>query len=320
MSTPQRASLRVVPIVRPQSAPDRQHAAATASPAVMPRVRTWEGQCAAPRERAGEVVIVAEHGLVVMAVNDRTGGRVIARKVPAIVSGIGEEVLAIDMLIEQLARIAPAADAVVDLFAVNPHLRTRLAPACTSGQLVNHDGIPAQMHDLHRRAMEEIARHPLEVATDASRSRHRREAGLAAVVETGQWVTQLSSASNINSAEISAIGLAVRRFVGARPLRIRSDSRVAVAAVKKALETGCPTARTSEDTRELRYLLIASEGHRVDVAWVRGHDEDPLNLAADRLAVLARRTSETPASNHHVARRIVTEELTAPPAELSRAA
>ena len=39
---------------------------------------------------------------------------------PAIVSGIGEEMLAIDMLIEQLAKIAPAADEVVDLFVVGP--------------------------------------------------------------------------------------------------------------------------------------------------------------------------------------------------------
>nr|NLI49199.1 hypothetical protein [Propionibacterium sp.] len=124
---------------------------------------------------------------------------------------------------------------------------------------------------------------PLTVATDASRGRVPG-LGLACIAEDGRHAVAYRAASeSIHAGELRALRLALDTFPGVR-LRLLTDSRLAVAWIAD------PAAAP---TRALRALAtpIAAEvrRRRCEVTWVRGHAGHPLNEAADRLAVAARR-------------------------------
>lgn len=124
---------------------------------------------------------------------------------------------------------------------------------------------------------------PLTVATDASRGRIPG-LGLACIAEDGRHAVAYRAASeSIHAGELRALQLALETFPGGQ-LRLLTDSRLAVAWIADP---------ATASTRALRAVAtsIAAEvrRRRCEVTWVRGHAGHPLNEAADRLAVAARR-------------------------------
>lgn len=128
---------------------------------------------------------------------------------------------------------------------------------------------------------------PRAVATDASVRLQRRGAGIACVDIDGRRAFEyLPDVSDVVVAELAAIELALRTFRGA--LDIRSDSMAAVQLLALGAERR-PTRRKISD--RLRRIDHLRADRNITVEWVRGHNGDPLNECADRLARHARRST-----------------------------
>ncbi|XKH58600.1 hypothetical protein LG293_16240 (plasmid) [Citricoccus nitrophenolicus] len=151
----------------------------------------------------------------------------------------------------------------------------------------------------------------LVLTTDAS-MRHRGDVtGLGWVLDyspegnTGEVPDPLAGISveaasrqyGISWAEVQAIGRGIRTAVNKHPmlaegvgsLTIRTDSKVAIHKLKSHLQ-GQSQGRAWD---ELCAHMLAPLGQaRVSFQWVRGHNGDPANEAADRLAMMARRNHE----------------------------
>lgn len=125
----------------------------------------------------------------------------------------------------------------------------------------------------------------LMVATDASVGLGRGSAGLACVDEHGRQFTQRLRSRNVLYCELRAIKLALDHFAG--PLRILTDSQASVGLITNAAHRAQP--RTQAVVDQIRALVAERD---VSVEWMRGHDGHPLNEAADRLAMAARRARE----------------------------
>ncbi len=136
----------------------------------------------------------------------------------------------------------------------------------------------------------------LLVATDASVGLGRASAGLACVDETGRQCTWQLRSRDVLYCELRAIQLAVEHFSG--PLQILTDSRSAVSLITNPEHRSRP--RVQALTERIRQHMA---GRDVSIEWVRGHDGHPLNEAADRLAMAARRAREL-SMPAHVARQI----------------
>lgn len=144
----------------------------------------------------------------------------------------------------------------------------------------------------------------LSVATDASAGRYRGM-GLAAVSREGQWAQSYVDADiDIAMGEIMAIDLAVQTFPG--KLVILTDSKPAISVIKATnrLYPGLGGA--------LCRIRTAINEQRIQLKWVKGHSGNPLNEAADRLAVAARRgvqLGQDQQISDAIAERIVAEVL-----------
>lgn len=138
----------------------------------------------------------------------------------------------------------------------------------------------------------------LQVATDASMRQHKRGAGLGVLTEHGEAIIELlPQARTIAQGELAAIALALRT-VKRDNLTILCDSRWAVGVVRRLLQATDRTAQSKVAARldslsQSIAFTIADRlrGRTVDISWVKGHADNQLNLGADRLAVLARRTA-----------------------------
>ena len=140
------------------------------------------------------------------------------------------------------------------------------------------------------------------VGTDASRGRN------AARGVSWGWASEngfgdagcTTKVRSINAAEIVAIARALEAIDWPTCVHFLSDSRAAVAAVRGLLNGHDAVSlgdRFPVDERaSVVSALIAIHGRvregRVTVEWVRGHNGNRLNEAADRLAVLARRLND----------------------------
>jgi ribonuclease HI len=151
----------------------------------------------------------------------------------------------------------------------------------------------------------------LVLTTDAS-LRHRGEVSgtgwvldYGAAADTGEvpdplaglHVETASRQYGISWAEVQAIGRGIRAAVTKHPqlaegvgsLTVRTDSQVAIHKVKAHLR-GEEQGRSWD---ELCAQVVAPLGRaKVSFQWVRGHNGDPANEAADRLAMMARRNHE----------------------------
>jgi ribonuclease HI len=142
------------------------------------------------------------------------------------------------------------------------------------------------------------------VATDASVGRQRPMAGCAWVREDLAAATQAwACGGDVLAAEMHAIAMALtahRRAVV--PVTVLSDCSAAVGLTRRAL-AGDICGATERVRREQRRIAATTMSGPVQVRWVRGHAEHPLNRMADRLAVLTRRDHEAGvAAADHTAR------------------
>jgi len=165
----------------------------------------------------------------------------------------------------------------------------------------------------------QVAAPLFRVATDASMRKHRSGAGLGVLAQDGQAVMDLlPQARTIAQGELAAIALAMRT-VERDNIALASDSRWAVGITRRLLqardlrEESLVTSRldgvaqqAALDIAELRH------GRTVQVEWVKGHADDELNLGADRLAVLARRSADASCAHstvREIATRIVSDHV-----------
>ncbi|WP_181032336.1 ribonuclease HI [Arthrobacter sp. ZGTC212] len=141
------------------------------------------------------------------------------------------------------------------------------------------------------------------ITTDSSRGKRSAWLGHGWVLDFGSdsrliLGQKVSEGTNILEGELRSIryGLQAARgayaasLQGSSDLTIRSDSQL---ALRMLTEPGFEPPSSNRFCREevsriLHYTRFAT----VTFSWVRGHDGDPHNTAADRLAVLARRTRE----------------------------
>jgi ribonuclease HI len=146
----------------------------------------------------------------------------------------------------------------------------------------------------------------LSVATDGSASRGR--VGWGWLASDGQHdlgskkpaKEECDRRGHVVLAELRAISEAIAALPG-RPLKIRSDSKVAIGLVREWMQgsdrlPGWYAAAHYSATRRggLPWMQqqVRKEAHRIDICWVRGHAGDALNEGADSLAKLARRAPE----------------------------
>ncbi|MGV9747047.1 RNase H family protein [Rhodococcus zopfii] len=140
--------------------------------------------------------------------------------------------------------------------------------------------------DQERREVARTALPPLLVATDASKARKLRGAGLGCISETGRRRMHMApEARSIVEGELLAIEMGIDRFRD-RDLHILTDSRLSLAALDGRYHGRPGVAAVVDRIHE------AVKGRNVTFSWVRGHCDHALNEAAHRLAVAARRCYE----------------------------
>lgn len=142
---------------------------------------------------------------------------------------------------------------------------------------------PRRLSDVETRAVRELPR--LTIATDGSASASSLASGW--ISDDGRfWAgghrRDRSRNENALEAEVFAICAAVRSQHPDRRLLVLTDSRAAVALAARAKVS-------TTGGRQIQHLSQALEQRTVDVTWVAGHSGHPLNEAADRMAVYARR-------------------------------
>lgn len=148
----------------------------------------------------------------------------------------------------------------------------------------------------------------LTLTTDASMSRAARaRAGVGWVMDyqgTGAEPVYGMAVESVNRrhgtmwAELAAIRRGLGQVVARHPqlwrgmgtLTVRTDSMSAIRALRKAEQGLIESSRLRELCEEILRML---QGCTHQIQWVRGHDGDPANEWADRLAVMARRNLES---------------------------
>ncbi|MFE3292789.1 ribonuclease H family protein [Rhodococcus sp. NPDC059234] len=147
----------------------------------------------------------------------------------------------------------------------------------------------------------------LTVATDASKSSARRGVGVACVSEEGDRRQKMyPEVKTVLAGELLAIKHALKRFPH-RDLHILTDSRGALECLTLT-RSALLDRYDSEVVTTVARIRGLSARRRVRYSWVPAHSGHPLNEAADRLAVAARRNHEfgvDPAARAMIAANIV---------------
>lgn len=130
-----------------------------------------------------------------------------------------------------------------------------------------------------------------EIFADGSCIRHEKSAAACAVADNGSWAAQpLRSAASSLAAELAAIGLAAKlaRYSERSCVRIKSDSRQAIALIRRGLKGTDPGASLSgAEHRELVSTVDAidkTDFVTVELAWTHEHAGTPRQEACDRAA------------------------------------
>lgn len=157
---------------------------------------------------------------------------------------------------------------------------------------------------------------PLVVCADGSAGRGGPAvAGIAWVAADGDFAWDTVATRSALVAELAAIEAAILAAPAKRALVVLTDSRPAIHAIETLTRTGIVPLRATAPHRQAATKLITrvvreSARRAVELRWVRGHAGHPLNEAADRLAVQARRCGQNGghlAALAPLARRIVAE-------------
>ncbi|AEF42775.1 RNase H family protein [Hoyosella subflava] len=123
------------------------------------------------------------------------------------------------------------------------------------------------------------------VATDASLRARHKGAGIACVSTDGVAQSRFRpNTGRVDVAELLAVELALDTFPANEPLHILMDSQTALGYVKNG-----SYLHDHAVIEVLARVDIKRSGRVVTFDWVRGHNGHPLNEAAHRLAVAARR-------------------------------
>jgi hypothetical protein len=148
------------------------------------------------------------------------------------------------------------------------------------------------------------------VATDASKCTGRRGVGVACVRADGAHRQKfLPDVRSVLHGELLAIELAVAGFAN-RPLHVLTDSQAALACL------GGDHPKLGDVASTVERIRLLTRGRAVRYSWVRGHDGHPLNEAAHRLAVAARRGHEADIptdTRNAVTDNIISSLITTPP-------
>jgi ribonuclease HI len=157
-------------------------------------------------------------------------------------------------------------------------------------------------------------------ATDGSSGFRRGGAvsGWGWVSNIGLYDVGTHPTGDILAAELYAICRVVKATPAHRPLTVQVDSKAALTVVD-ALRRGAsplsfPVSREMHLTSLMRRLVERLDGRDATFEWVPSHAGHALNEGADRLAVMARRTSQAglpKSAREPLAERIVAEALAA---------
>lgn len=178
-------------------------------------------------------------------------------------------------------------------------------PSAPRGQLVRRARLqavgqqPSQPSQPPRATVPAQRRRPETLtlaATDGSKGRGPI-CGWAFVTADGRHKSGTCT-GNVLASELTAVEMLLRHSPRGAQLHVLVDSRAALAAIR---DTPAHAARgwlTAAGTAVPHKSTLASiarlrADRTVTFAWVRGHAGQPLNDAADRLALLARRTDES---------------------------
>ncbi len=164
----------------------------------------------------------------------------------------------------------------------------------------------------HPSILEPDQRPLIDAGTDGSIGWGRgKGASWAWARDDGRYGYGTLRTTDILVAELRAIHQLLISAEAGERLRVRTDSKSALTCLTK--NTGTERTRHSNAVENLVRSIkqAASRMHSVEFVWVKGHDGDPLNDAADRLARLARQTATGVAesSRNSIARNIMTDAL-----------
>ncbi|MBG0739007.1 RNAse HI domain-containing protein [Paeniglutamicibacter antarcticus] len=148
----------------------------------------------------------------------------------------------------------------------------------------------------------------LVVSTDASIANGGQVAGLGWVIATkdgtvlscGQKTADVPRCGDILTGELLAIRCAVQALISQYPVPvtgqgtvvIESDSRAALRLLSILGAGRQPSSFTTDQIKLAKRILQESAHVPIRFCWVKGHQGNEGNEAADRLAVLARRNRE----------------------------
>lgn len=141
-------------------------------------------------------------------------------------------------------------------------------------------------------ALTETLKKPLEGATDGSLNPHAKGAGSGWVLADGRCGASLVDKTEVLAAELNGIRDLLSVVDKHQAVRIKIDSREAIRVTRDILTKGA-----HEATKNLSGIVNTighdiqdlAEGLHIELQWVRGHNGDPLNEAADQLALAASR-------------------------------
>jgi ribonuclease HI len=126
----------------------------------------------------------------------------------------------------------------------------------------------------------------VEIYTDGACSPNPGPGGWAAILRYGQTLREVSGSCGLttnNRAEMTAVIKALSALKRPCKVRLSSDSKYVVIGGAKG-----PGRKKYKLNRDLwGELDEAAARHEIEWCWVRGHNGDPLNERADRLAVAA---------------------------------
>jgi len=149
--------------------------------------------------------------------------------------------------------------------------------------------------------------------TDGSLPHHGKDRGAGAMVTLqGHWATQISPKNfsrNPLMAETTGALLALRYTPADSDLAIFSDSRVLVSSINDIASGKLQCRQAHHAAIE---IAIARRKGSTRAVWVRGHNGNCYNEAADRMAVLMARHFNAgidPAQTHSLMQMIIAEEL-----------
>lgn len=150
----------------------------------------------------------------------------------------------------------------------------------------------ARTEALHH--LEEAVARPWTIATDGSAGATQRwRSGWAWVASDGSWASGTHERDDSNTAELVAITRALQRVDPRAPVHLLCDSQAALRALDEFAHgnTAAFAALAGHRTGQQLAEVLRNRRAALTTEWVKGHSGHPLNECADRLALLARRTS-----------------------------